>query len=65
MPFPNSYALAKKKHDDELEKEMLDLFSKLEVNVPMLVLVKQMPDDSPYLVVFRKYFIVFGESLIK
>ena len=43
LPFPNSYALVKKQHDDELEKEMLNLFSKLEVNVPMLVLLKQMP----------------------
>ena len=49
LPFPNSYALAKKKHDDELEKEMLDLFSKLEVNVPMLVLVKQMPKYAKFL----------------
>ena len=49
LPFPNSYALAKKKHDDELEKEMLDLFSKLEVNVSMLVLVKQMPKYAKFL----------------
>ena len=32
LPFPNSYALAKKKHNEQLEKEMFDLFSKLEVN---------------------------------
>ena len=49
LPFPNSYALVKKQHDDELEKEMLNLFSKLEVNVPMLVLLKQMPKCAKFL----------------
>ena len=41
--------LAKKKHNEQLEKEMLDLFSKLEVNVPMLVIVKQMPSYAKFL----------------
>ncbi|XP_028755659.1 uncharacterized protein LOC114715022 [Neltuma alba] len=48
-PFPKSYLLGKKKNNEILEKEMMDLYSKLEINVPMLVLIKQMPSYAKFL----------------
>ena len=49
LPFPKSYFRSKKKHDENVEKEMLDLFSKLHVNVPFFQLVKSIPSYCKFL----------------
>ncbi|XP_028785773.1 uncharacterized protein LOC114741683 [Neltuma alba] len=43
IPFPNAYFRGKKLHDDQTQKEMIEFFSKLEVNMPFLNMIKSMP----------------------
>lgn len=39
----------KRKLNENLEKEMVDLFRKLEVNVPLMTLIKRMPSYTKFL----------------
>lgn len=54
LPFPNSYLQAKKKKDESLDNELYALFSKIEVNIPLLELVKQ-PKYAKFLRDLCKY----------
>jgi len=49
LPFPNSYLLSKKQKEDKQEKEILEMFSKVEVNVPLLELIKKVPKYAKFL----------------
>ncbi|KAK4260242.1 hypothetical protein QN277_003385 [Acacia crassicarpa] len=49
LPFPKAYFQGKKMHDEQNEKEMYDLFSKLHINVPFFQLVKSMPSYCKFL----------------
>lgn len=41
LPFPRSYLMSKKQANDKQDKEIIDLFSKLEVNMPLAKLVRK------------------------
>nr|KYP31036.1 Transposon Ty3-G Gag-Pol polyprotein [Cajanus cajan] len=43
LPFPNSYLLSKKVKEVKTDEEALNLFTKLEVNIPLLELVRKVP----------------------
>ncbi|XP_028756059.1 uncharacterized protein LOC114715386 [Neltuma alba] len=43
LPFPKSFLLSRKLSNEQVEKDALNLFSKLEVNVPLLDFLKSMP----------------------
>ncbi|KAJ8764186.1 hypothetical protein K2173_005114 [Erythroxylum novogranatense] len=49
LPFPNSYLMSKRLKEKQHEKEIIDLFGKVEVNVPLLDLVKRVPAYAKYL----------------
>ncbi|XP_028768551.1 uncharacterized protein LOC114726152 [Neltuma alba] len=43
LSFPKSFLLSRKLSNEQVEKDALNLFSKLEVNVPLLDFLKSMP----------------------
>ena len=45
LPFPSRLAKSKK---EEQEKEILDTFRKVEVNIPLLDAIKQVPDMQSF-----------------
>ncbi|XP_054777325.1 uncharacterized protein LOC129285600 [Prosopis cineraria] len=49
LPFPNRETQSKKLKEVELEKEVLDVFKKVEVNIPLLEAVKQIPKYAKFL----------------
>ncbi|XP_028776160.1 uncharacterized protein LOC114732656 [Neltuma alba] len=49
IPFPNAYFRGKKLHDEQTQKEMIEFFSKLEVNMPFLNMIKSMPAYCKFL----------------
>ncbi|KAJ8754246.1 hypothetical protein K2173_002146 [Erythroxylum novogranatense] len=49
LPFPNSYLMSKRMNESKHEKEIIDLFGKVEVNVPLLDLVKRVLAYAKYL----------------
>ncbi|XP_054807358.1 uncharacterized protein LOC129309679 [Prosopis cineraria] len=49
LPFPNRETQSKKLKEAELEKEVLDVFKKVEVNIPLLEAVKQIPKYAKFL----------------
>ncbi|XP_028755762.1 uncharacterized protein LOC114715138 [Neltuma alba] len=44
IPFPQSFLNSQKKmHNEQHENELIEMFSKLEVNIPLLQLIKKVP----------------------
>ncbi|XP_028805369.1 uncharacterized protein LOC114760278 [Neltuma alba] len=43
LPFPNSFLVSRKLSNNQLEKDAMNLFSKLAVNVPLLDFLKRAP----------------------
>ena len=46
MPFPSRFAQSRK---EESEKEILDTFKKVQVNIPLLDAIKQVPKYAKFL----------------
>nr|URM60731.1 ZF-HD family protein [Gymnema sylvestre] len=49
LPFPNRVIQSKKHAEAELEKEIMDTFKRVEVNIPLLEAIKQIPKYAKFL----------------
>ena len=49
IPFPKSFALNKKNAQENKYRDMIDIFSKVEVNLPLLDMIKNMPACAKFL----------------
>ena len=49
LPFPNAYFKIRKRDKIKHDQDVVDLFSKIEVNIPLIKLVKQVPAYSKFL----------------
>ncbi|XP_021763808.1 uncharacterized protein LOC110728473 [Chenopodium quinoa] len=49
VPFPSMLSSKNKKKDHEKEKETLDIFRKVEVNIPLLEAIRQVPRYAKFL----------------